>query len=90
MTLQGSASRANQTDETLGTRKTDQASVGAQISAPIYDGGTAASPLASPAHHRELVRVRPAAVRREARPCAVAAEHPEAGAHLLEARAVER
>jgi outer membrane protein len=43
ITLQGSASRSNQTDETLGTRRTDQASVGAQMSAPIYDGGTAAS-----------------------------------------------
>jgi outer membrane protein len=30
VTLQGSASRANETDQTLGTRKTDQASVGAQ------------------------------------------------------------
>jgi outer membrane protein len=43
ITLQGSASRANETDQTLGTRRTDQASVGAQMSAPIYDGGTAAS-----------------------------------------------
>ena len=43
VTLQGSASRSNETDQTLGTRRTDQASVGAQISAPIYDGGTAAA-----------------------------------------------
>ncbi|ACF00536.1 type I secretion outer membrane protein, TolC family [Rhodopseudomonas palustris TIE-1] len=43
VTLQGSASRASQTDSTLGTYGTDQASVIGQINAPIYDGGTAAS-----------------------------------------------
>ncbi|NEV80754.1 TolC family protein, partial [Rhodopseudomonas sp. BR0C11] len=40
---QGSAGRASQTDPTLGTYGTDQASVIGQINAPIYDGGTAAS-----------------------------------------------
>jgi len=43
ITLQGSVSRANQSDPTLGTFRTDQASVGAQLNQPIYDGGLAAS-----------------------------------------------
>jgi outer membrane protein len=43
VTVQGGASRSIQTDLTLGTTKTDQASVIGQASVPIYDGGTAAS-----------------------------------------------
>ena len=43
ITLQGSASRSRQSDSTLGTFGTDQASVAAQLTQPIYDGGTAAS-----------------------------------------------
>jgi outer membrane protein len=43
VTLQGSASRSRQTDSTLGTYGTDQASVIGQIAAPIYDGGLAAA-----------------------------------------------
>jgi outer membrane protein len=42
-TLQGSVSRSRDSDPTLGTFATDQASVLAQVTAPIYDGGTAAS-----------------------------------------------
>jgi outer membrane protein len=42
-TLQGSVSRSRDSDPTLGTFGTDQASVVAQVTAPIYDGGTAAS-----------------------------------------------
>jgi outer membrane protein len=42
-TLQGSISRSRDSDPTLGTFGTDQASVVAQVTAPIYDGGTAAS-----------------------------------------------
>ena len=42
-TLQGSVSRNRDSDPTLGTFGTDQASVVAQVTAPIYDGGTAAS-----------------------------------------------
>jgi outer membrane protein len=41
--LQGSASHASEADPTLSTFRTDQASVIAQMNAPIYDGGTAAS-----------------------------------------------
>ncbi len=43
ITLQGSASRSKQSDPTLGTFGTDQASVTTQLTQPIYDGGMAAS-----------------------------------------------
>lgn len=42
-TLQGSVSRSRDSDQTLGTFQTDQASVMATINAPIYDGGLGAS-----------------------------------------------
>jgi outer membrane protein len=41
--LQGSASRSADADPTLSTLRTDQASIVAQMNAPIYDGGLAAS-----------------------------------------------
>jgi outer membrane protein len=43
VSVQASASRAVQTDQTLSTTTTDQASVLGQLNVPIYDGGTAAS-----------------------------------------------
>jgi outer membrane protein len=43
VTLQGNASKSRDADPTLGTFATDQASVIGQVTAPIYDGGTAAS-----------------------------------------------
>lgn len=43
VTLQGSASHSVDSDETLGTFRTDQAAVVGSVTAPIYDGGTAAS-----------------------------------------------
>jgi outer membrane protein len=43
ITLQGSASRSRDSDPTLGTFGTDQASVTTQLTQPIYDGGMAAS-----------------------------------------------
>jgi outer membrane protein len=43
ITVQGNASHSSDSDQTLGTFRTDQASVIAQLNAPIYDGGTAAS-----------------------------------------------
>jgi outer membrane protein len=43
VSVQASASRAVQTDQTLSTTTTDQASVIGQLNVPIYDGGTAAS-----------------------------------------------
>jgi outer membrane protein len=41
--LQASASRSRDNDPTLSTFGTDQASIVANVTAPIYDGGTAAS-----------------------------------------------
>jgi outer membrane protein len=41
--VQGSVSRSSQTDTTLGTSRTDQASVIANMNVPVYDGGLAAS-----------------------------------------------
>ena len=43
ITLQGNVSRSRDSDSTLGTFGTDQASILGQMNAPIYDGGTAAS-----------------------------------------------
>jgi outer membrane protein len=43
ITVQGSASHSSEADPTISTLRTDQASVIAQMTAPIYDGGTAAS-----------------------------------------------
>src|SRR5712671_6916317 len=43
ITLQGSASHASEADPSLTTFRTDQASILGQMTAPIYDGGTAAS-----------------------------------------------
>ena len=41
--MQGSASHSSEADPTISTLRTDQASVIAQMNAPIYDGGTGAS-----------------------------------------------
>ena len=43
VSVQASASRAVESDPTLTTNRTDQASVIGQLNVPIYDGGTAAS-----------------------------------------------
>jgi outer membrane protein len=43
VSVQASASRSVQSDSTLGSFGTDQASVVGQINVPVYDGGTAAS-----------------------------------------------
>jgi outer membrane protein len=43
VTVQGNASHSSQSDQTLGTFRTDQASIIGQMNQPIYDGGTAAS-----------------------------------------------
>jgi outer membrane protein len=43
VTVQGSVSRSKDSDPTLGTFGTDQASVVGQINVPIYDGGLAAA-----------------------------------------------
>src|ERR1700716_3217780 len=43
ITVQGNASHIKEFDQPLGTFRTDEASILGQVTAPIYDGGTAAS-----------------------------------------------
>jgi outer membrane protein len=43
VTLQGNASHSVDSDSTLSTFRTDQASIVGQVTQPLYDGGTAAS-----------------------------------------------
>ena len=43
LNVQGNVSTSRQSDSTLGTFGTDQASVAGQLTVPLYDGGTAAS-----------------------------------------------
>jgi outer membrane protein len=43
VSVQANASRSSQSDSTLGTYGTDQASILGQINVPVYDGGLAAS-----------------------------------------------
>ena len=43
--VQGSVSRSSQTDSTLGTSRTDQASVVGNLNVPVYDGGMASSQI---------------------------------------------
>jgi outer membrane protein len=43
VTAQASASRSRESDPTLSTTGTDQASITGQVNVPIYDGGTASS-----------------------------------------------
>ena len=60
ITLQGNASHSMDSDSTLGTFRTDQASVIGQVTAPIYDGGQAASQTRQ---SKELAAQRPARAR---------------------------
>jgi outer membrane protein len=43
--VQGSVSRSSQTDSTLGTSRTDQASVVGNLNVPVYDGGLSTSQI---------------------------------------------
>ncbi|MGB3042143.1 MAG: TolC family outer membrane protein [Xanthobacteraceae bacterium] len=73
VTVQGGASRSRQTDTTLGTNATDQAYVLGQITAPIYDGGTAASQTRQAKELASQSRLVLEQVRNQARTAAVAA-----------------
>jgi outer membrane protein len=73
VTLQGSASRANQSDPTLGTFRTDQASIIGQVTAPIYDGGLAAAQTRQAKELSTQSRLVLEMVRNQARTAAVAA-----------------
>ncbi len=82
ITLQGSASRSRDSDPTLGTFGTDQASILGQMNAPIYDGGTAASQTRQAKEIAAQSRLVLDHVRNQARTAAVGAWVANEGAKI--------
>ncbi|SFP07113.1 outer membrane protein [Bradyrhizobium sp. Ghvi] len=81
-TLQGSVSRSRDSDQTLGTRATDQASIVANVTAPIYDGGQAASQTRQAKEVTAQSRLVLDQVRNQARTAAVSAWVANEGAKI--------
>ena len=73
LTLQGSASKSSQSDPTLGTYGTDQASIVGQLSAPIYDGGLGAAQTRQAKELSSVSRLVLEQVRNQARTAVVGA-----------------
>jgi outer membrane protein len=73
ITLQGSASRSKESDSTLGTYGTDQASIMGQLNAPIYDGGLGAAQTRQAKELSSQSRMVLEQVRSQARTAAVGA-----------------
>ena len=82
ITLQGNASRSKQSDSTLGTYGTDQASVVGQLTQPIYDGGTAASQTRQAKEVAAQSRLVLDQIRNQARTAAVGAWVANEGAKI--------
>jgi outer membrane protein len=82
ITVQGSASHASETDPTLSTLRTDQASVIGQLNQPIYDGGTAASQTRQAKEVASQSRLVLDQVRNQARTAAVSAWVANEGAKI--------
>src|SRR5438874_6379976 len=82
ITVQGSASHASEADPTLSTFRTDQASVIAQMNAPIYDGGTAAAQTRQAKELAAQSRLVLDQVRNQARTAAVSAWAANEGAKV--------
>ena len=82
ITLQGNASHSSQSDQTLGTFRTDQASILGQMNAPIYDGGTAASQTRQAKELAAQSRLVLDQVRNQARTAAVGAWVANEGAKI--------
>lgn len=82
ITVQGSASRSREADPTLSTLATDQASVIAQMNAPIYDGGTAASQTRQAKETAAQSRLVLEQVRNQARTAAIGAWVANEGAKI--------
>ncbi len=82
VTLQASASHASETDVTLGTNRTDQASVLGQVTAPIYDGGAAAAQTRQAKEVASQSRLVLEQVRNQARTAAIAAWVAHEGARV--------
>jgi outer membrane protein len=82
ITVQGSASHASETDPTISTLRTDQASVIGQLNQPIYDGGTAASQTRQAKEVASQSRLVLDQVRNQARTAAVSAWVANEGAKI--------
>jgi outer membrane protein len=80
--LQGSVSRSRDSDQTLGTFATDQASIVANVTAPIYDGGQAASQTRQAKEVTAQSRLVLDQVRNQARTAAVSAWVANEGAKI--------
>jgi outer membrane protein len=80
--VQGSASHSKDADPTLSTFRTDQASVTAQMNAPIYDGGTAASQTRQAKELAAQSRLVLDQVRNQARTAAIGAWVANEGAKI--------
>ena len=80
--MQAGASRSVQTDQSLTTTATDQASIIGQISVPIYDGGTAASQTRQAKELAAQSRLVLDQVRNQARTAAVGAWVANEGAKI--------
>lgn len=82
ITLQGSASRSRDSDQTLGTFGTDQASITGQLTQPIYDGGMAASQTRQAKEVAAQSRLVLDQVRNQARTAAIGAWVANEGAKI--------
>jgi outer membrane protein len=82
ITLQGNASHSSQSDPSLTTFRTDQASVIGALNAPIYDGGTAASQTRQAKELEAQSRLVLDQVRNQARTAAVGAWVANEGAKI--------
>jgi outer membrane protein len=82
VTVQGSVSRSRDSDPTLGTFGTDQASVVGALNQPIYDGGTAASQTRQAKEVSAQSRLVLDQVRNQARTAAVSAWVANEGAKI--------
>jgi outer membrane protein len=82
ITLQGSASRNKESDPTLSTFGTDQASITGQLTQPIYDGGTAASQTRQAKEISAQSRLVLDQVRNQARTAAIGAWVANEGAKI--------
>jgi outer membrane protein len=82
VTLQGNASHSSDSDQTLGTFRTDQAQIIGQVTAPIYDGGTAASQTRQAKELAAQSRLVLDQVRSQARTAAVGAWVANEGAKI--------
>ncbi|QOZ54168.1 transporter [Bradyrhizobium sp. CCBAU 53338] len=80
--LQGSVSRSRDSDQTLGTFGTDQASIVANVTAPIYDGGQAASQTRQAKEVTAQSRLVLDQIRNQARTAAVSAWVANEGAKI--------